>query len=402
MCRRITILPNGLKSTDHLSMYLEVVDGWSRYAEFSLSIINQIDSKDTIKRDAKYEFKEPNRWDWGFSRVIPLSKLKDPARGFLVKDSCIVQAEIHVKSKEDKEKEDQKKMEETAAQLNTKIKGNSFKFRLEQSKPVDPQPPTSVKAIPMSSPSDDIEKQSKQIVLKNPEARNTEEECKVAIIPSAPLVDKSSVQPPKILLEDKIFGLRASDAFQPLPLADEEIWKAKKTFRECLSMKLANVIELGQVSEFKNSLSIMLTINALPNNVVPEMTKLLINFDQHHELWIAALKELQIAQEKENAVSELKIFAKKLSLEFVPIRNRADYVNQVIAELERQLVERKTEKTQLETSLEELTGKATSFRKELIKAEHERRLFKPKKEKAEEKVGELELWWESLKKDLLF
>ncbi|PON54710.1 E3 ubiquitin-protein ligase SIN-like [Parasponia andersonii] len=238
MCRRITIMPNGLKSRDHLSVYLGVVDEWSRYAEFSLSIINQTDSKDTIKRDAEYEFKAPNRWDWGFSRVIPLSKLKDPAREFLVKDSCIVQAEIHVKSKEEKEKEDRKKKEETEAQLNTKIKENSFKVRLEQSKPVDPQPPALVKTMPISSPSDDIEKQSKPIVLKTLEARNKEEECKVAIIPSAPLVDQSGVQPLKILLEHKIFGLRASEAFQPLPLTDEEIWQAKKTFRACLSMKL--------------------------------------------------------------------------------------------------------------------------------------------------------------------
>ncbi|PON54709.1 hypothetical protein PanWU01x14_193320 [Parasponia andersonii] len=110
----------------------------------------------------------------------------------------------------------------------------------------------------------------------------------------------------------------------------------------------------------------MLSINALPNNVVPEMTKLLTNFDQHHELWMAALKELKLLKKRK--------------------------IRQVIAELERQLSERKSEKTQLETSFEELTKKATSLSKKRIKAEHERRLFRPKKAKVEEKIGKLELW----------
>lgn len=55
LCRRILIFPKG-NNVDHLSMYLDVADsgtlpyGWSRYAQFSLSIVNQLHSKYSIRK----------------------------------------------------------------------------------------------------------------------------------------------------------------------------------------------------------------------------------------------------------------------------------------------------------------------------------------------------------------
>ena len=55
LCRRILIFPKG-NNVDHLSMYLDVADssalpyGWSRYAQFSLAVINQIHHKYSIKK----------------------------------------------------------------------------------------------------------------------------------------------------------------------------------------------------------------------------------------------------------------------------------------------------------------------------------------------------------------
>ncbi|KAG6427243.1 hypothetical protein SASPL_111485 [Salvia splendens] len=52
---RILTFPKG-NNVDHLSMYLDVADssalpyGWSRYAQFGLSVINQIHSKFTIRK----------------------------------------------------------------------------------------------------------------------------------------------------------------------------------------------------------------------------------------------------------------------------------------------------------------------------------------------------------------
>ncbi|KAI7736783.1 hypothetical protein M8C21_016430 [Ambrosia artemisiifolia] len=52
---RVLIFPKG-NNVDHLSMYLDVADssslpyGWSRYAQFSLAVVNQIHSKFTVKK----------------------------------------------------------------------------------------------------------------------------------------------------------------------------------------------------------------------------------------------------------------------------------------------------------------------------------------------------------------
>ena len=53
--RRILVFPKG-NNVDHLSMYLDVADstnlpyGWSRYNQFSLSVINQIHDKYSISK----------------------------------------------------------------------------------------------------------------------------------------------------------------------------------------------------------------------------------------------------------------------------------------------------------------------------------------------------------------
>lgn len=55
--RRVLIFPKG-NNVDHLSMYLDVADsatlpyGWSRYAQFSLAVVNQINPKYTIRKGA--------------------------------------------------------------------------------------------------------------------------------------------------------------------------------------------------------------------------------------------------------------------------------------------------------------------------------------------------------------
>ncbi|XP_059665799.1 MATH domain and coiled-coil domain-containing protein At3g58370-like [Cornus florida] len=100
---RVLIFPKGNKVVDHLSIYLDVPEknwllyGWSRCAEFSFSVINQIDNKLTVKEDTKCQFDERHS-NWGFSSFMPLSELHDPGRGYLVNDICIVEADIVVEA----------------------------------------------------------------------------------------------------------------------------------------------------------------------------------------------------------------------------------------------------------------------------------------------------------------
>ncbi|KAA8539048.1 hypothetical protein F0562_025740 [Nyssa sinensis] len=98
---RVLVFPKG-NNVDHLSMYLDVADsstlpyGWSRYAQFSLSVINQIHNKFTIRKDTQHQF-NARESDWGFTSFMPLSELYDPGRGYLVNDTCIVEADVAVR-----------------------------------------------------------------------------------------------------------------------------------------------------------------------------------------------------------------------------------------------------------------------------------------------------------------
>ncbi|GLT61911.1 hypothetical protein SLA2020_345830 [Shorea laevis] len=95
---RILVFPKG-NNVDYLSIYLDVADsatlphGWSRYAEFSLSVVNQILPKCSIQKDTKHQF-NARESDWGFTSFIPLSDLSNPRRSYIVNDTVIIEAEV--------------------------------------------------------------------------------------------------------------------------------------------------------------------------------------------------------------------------------------------------------------------------------------------------------------------
>ncbi|KAM1086428.1 uncharacterized protein LOC126595177 [Malus sylvestris] len=95
---KISLYPNLGKGT-HISLYLELVDteklaGSKVYAEFSLLIVDRM--------YAKQEGQKANNWFstsnsvWGWPKVISLATLNQAGNGFLVKDTCIVEAEVAV------------------------------------------------------------------------------------------------------------------------------------------------------------------------------------------------------------------------------------------------------------------------------------------------------------------
>ncbi|CAL0307513.1 unnamed protein product [Lupinus luteus] len=98
---RVLIFPKG-NNVDYLSMYLDVADstslpyGWSRYAQFSLAIVNQIQNKYSVRKDTQHQF-NARESDWGFTSFMPLGELYDPSRGYLVNDTLIVEAEVLVR-----------------------------------------------------------------------------------------------------------------------------------------------------------------------------------------------------------------------------------------------------------------------------------------------------------------
>lgn len=98
---RILIFPKG-NNVEYLSFYLDVADsgalpyGWSRYAAFSLAVVNQIQYKYSVRKDTQHQF-NARESDWGFTSFMPLSDLYDPARGYLVNDTIVIEAEVAVR-----------------------------------------------------------------------------------------------------------------------------------------------------------------------------------------------------------------------------------------------------------------------------------------------------------------
>lgn len=95
---RVLIYPKGNK-VDHLSIYLDVADsttlpkGWSRYVSFILTVVNQNRPKLTIKHETQHTFNAKES-DCGFTTFMPLQYVHNPAKGYLVDDTLIVEAEI--------------------------------------------------------------------------------------------------------------------------------------------------------------------------------------------------------------------------------------------------------------------------------------------------------------------
>ncbi|XP_039002916.1 protein RESTRICTED TEV MOVEMENT 3-like isoform X2 [Hibiscus syriacus] len=95
---RITIYPKG-NGADYLSIYLRVADsstlpsGWSAYAQFGFAVIDQIDRRNSVSQVATREFRaEEGNGVFGFTSFLPLNELRDPKRGYLVNDACLVEA----------------------------------------------------------------------------------------------------------------------------------------------------------------------------------------------------------------------------------------------------------------------------------------------------------------------
>ncbi|XP_048442249.1 MATH domain and coiled-coil domain-containing protein At3g58270-like isoform X1 [Pyrus x bretschneideri] len=92
---------SGIPGTQDLSIYLKVADasalpsGWSRYAQFTLTVVNQVNYDKSITVETKHVFCA-SKMDWGFTSFMPLSELCDVAQGFIVNDTCVLEAEVAV------------------------------------------------------------------------------------------------------------------------------------------------------------------------------------------------------------------------------------------------------------------------------------------------------------------
>ncbi|KAK4784849.1 hypothetical protein SAY86_019217 [Trapa natans] len=110
---RILIFPKG-NNVDHLSIYLDVADsaalpyGWSRYAQFSLAVINQAQNRYSASKETQHQF-NARESDWGFTSFMPLAELYNLTKGYLMHDTCIIEADVAVRKIVDYWSHDSKK-----------------------------------------------------------------------------------------------------------------------------------------------------------------------------------------------------------------------------------------------------------------------------------------------------
>lgn len=99
---RLLMFPKGNTREDALSIFLDVADasvlpyGWSRYAQFCFTLVNQINSRRSISKEALHNFNAKES-DWGFSCFMRLDELHDPSTGYVVNDTCIIIADVAVR-----------------------------------------------------------------------------------------------------------------------------------------------------------------------------------------------------------------------------------------------------------------------------------------------------------------
>ncbi|XP_061372149.1 MATH domain and coiled-coil domain-containing protein At3g58270-like isoform X2 [Gastrolobium bilobum] len=95
---RILLYP--LRSNvDHFSLYLMVADslppyGWSRNTYFKLALINQVDGNKSVVKETLQKFNGGYR-SWG-SLFVNLKDFYDSEQGYLVNNTCIIEAHICV------------------------------------------------------------------------------------------------------------------------------------------------------------------------------------------------------------------------------------------------------------------------------------------------------------------
>ncbi|XP_010037117.2 uncharacterized protein LOC104425937 isoform X1 [Eucalyptus grandis] len=97
---RLLIYPKGNRANS-LALYLSVADpaglpdGWSRFARFKLTLVNQINPGSSKRKETEHIF-TARESDWGFTSFIPLRKLRCSRNAYLVGNTLIVVAQIFV------------------------------------------------------------------------------------------------------------------------------------------------------------------------------------------------------------------------------------------------------------------------------------------------------------------
>ncbi|KAL6219032.1 hypothetical protein ACLB2K_012239 [Fragaria x ananassa] len=98
---RILLYPKGRGTVDDLSVSFgveggsELSLGWSRYAQLSMTMVNQLQGSKSITKETRHLLNKMGS-DFGFLSLMSLNELHDLSKGYVVNDTCIIQGNITV------------------------------------------------------------------------------------------------------------------------------------------------------------------------------------------------------------------------------------------------------------------------------------------------------------------
>ena len=98
---KLLVFPRGnnMSNADFMSVFLDVTDAlelphtWSRGAKFTLRLVNQRNPEQSLVKDTSHNFTRLER-DWGFAQFVRLDEVRDPAKGFMVNDSIVLECDV--------------------------------------------------------------------------------------------------------------------------------------------------------------------------------------------------------------------------------------------------------------------------------------------------------------------
>ncbi|XP_022743431.1 nuclear pore complex protein NUP1-like isoform X2 [Durio zibethinus] len=393
---RLLIFPKGNRA-DYLSIYVDVADsatlpcGWSRYAQFRLAVVNQIDRKSSITKVARHEFNAKEN-DRGFTRFLPLSELHDPKKGYLMDDACLVEADISTDGTIDWE---------------------SHEFIVEA---------RSDELKCMEADCGKAEIDSQKTLVTKPEETTTPSPAILAapIVASSPGQDKanstgqnlptaqSSSQSETIEPEDPsgkdmdsfFTSLESKLALSNTVSSEEEAKEALAKIEKALNMDPANFYDSGEFSPLNQAFKILSNFDCSSTLTIEQKNQLLAMEENFKELPDRAAKAVQdknLVTEKESVKLTLTRNLERSVIKFKEAKAEVKQVEQKIAALHEQVDEAQKKRENILAELKQIFKISKELKMELEALEKQWPEYEAKAKLAEEEEKTVEAEWGRMK-----
>ncbi|XWS65388.1 hypothetical protein CRYUN_Cryun05aG0108600 [Craigia yunnanensis] len=395
---RLLIFPKGNrpKGVDHFSIYVDVADsatlpyGWSRYAQFRITVVNQINRKSSITEATRHEFKAKEN-DWGFTSFLPLSELHDPKRGYLVNDACLVEVDISTDRNIDLESHEliveaaSDKLKSKEADCGKAAIDNQKTLITKPEEITTPSPAILADPAVLSSPGQDKAKSTNHNLPTSQSSSQSE-----TIEPEDPTEEDMDI----------FFTSLESELSSSNIVSSQEAKEALAKIGEALNMDPVNFYDSGKFSPLKKAFKILSNFDCSSTITVEQKTELLAMEENLKELPDRLAKAVQgrnLLTEKESVKLTLSRNLERSLVKFKEAKAEREQVEQKIAALQEQVHEAKKNKESILTEQKEIFRISKELKMELEALGKELPEYEAKAKAAEEEEKTVEAEWGRMK-----